>query len=65
MLVHFSDGTAAIFEAEELEKLRPTPKRMLPCSSKEHQSPVVMEPAIAGGSTVEPERPYVMDEAVA
>ena len=29
VLVGFSDGTAAIFEAEELEKLRPTPKRQL------------------------------------
>ena len=65
VLVHFSDGTAAIFEAEELEKLRPTPKRMLPCSPKEHQSPVVMEPAVADASMVEPERPYVLDEAVA
>jgi hypothetical protein len=29
VLVRFSDGTAAIFEAEELEKLRPAPKRRL------------------------------------
>lgn len=63
VLVHFSDGTAAIFEAEELEKLRPTPKRMLPCSSKERESPVMMEPAVE--STLEPERPFVLDEAVA
>ena len=27
VLVRFSDGTAAIYEAEELEKLRPAPKR--------------------------------------
>jgi hypothetical protein len=27
VLVEFSDGTAAIYAAEELEKLRPTPKR--------------------------------------
>jgi hypothetical protein len=26
VLVGFSDGTGAIYEAEELEKLRPTPK---------------------------------------
>jgi hypothetical protein len=26
VLVNFSDGTAAIYEAEELEKLRPAPK---------------------------------------
>jgi hypothetical protein len=30
VLVGFSDGTAAIFEAEELEKLRPRPKHVLP-----------------------------------
>jgi hypothetical protein len=30
VLVRFSDGSAAIYEAEELEKLRPTPKQMLP-----------------------------------
>jgi hypothetical protein len=30
VLVHFSDGSAAIYEAEELEKLRPVPKQMLP-----------------------------------
>ena len=29
VLVCFSDGTAAIFEAEELEKLRPAPKQVL------------------------------------
>jgi len=29
VLVRFSDGTAAVFEAEELEKLRPTRKRTL------------------------------------
>jgi hypothetical protein len=29
VLVRFSDGTGAIYEAEELEKLRPAPKRKL------------------------------------
>ena len=29
VLVNFSDGTAAIFDAEELEKLRPAPKQTL------------------------------------
>jgi hypothetical protein len=29
VLVRFSDGTAAIYEAEELEKLRPSPKQMV------------------------------------
>jgi hypothetical protein len=30
VLVGFSDGTTAIYEAEELEKLRPSPKQTLP-----------------------------------
>jgi hypothetical protein len=29
VLVSFSDGTSAIYEAEELEKLRPKPKQIL------------------------------------
>lgn len=29
VFVRFSDGTAAIYEAEELEKLRPKPKHTL------------------------------------
>lgn len=29
VLVRFADGTAAIYEAEELEKLRPAPKHIL------------------------------------
>jgi hypothetical protein len=28
VMLHFSDGTAAIYEAEELEKLRPVPKEI-------------------------------------
>jgi hypothetical protein len=30
VLVGFSDGTAAIYDAEELEKLRPAPKQRMP-----------------------------------
>ena len=30
VLVGFSDGTGAIYEADELEKLRPRPKRTFP-----------------------------------
>jgi hypothetical protein len=37
VLVSFSDGTQAIYEAEELEKLRPTPKLMLP-DRRAHES---------------------------
>lgn len=29
VLVNFSDGTAAIYAAEELEKLRPAPKQVV------------------------------------
>ena len=65
VLVSFSDGTAAIFEAEELEKLRPIPKRMLPCAPREHESPVVMAPAVTAVSAPEPEPRFVLDEAVA
>jgi hypothetical protein len=30
ILVRFSDGSGALYEAEELEKLRPTPKQIFP-----------------------------------
>jgi len=30
VLVNFSDGSSALYEAEELEKLRPTPKQTMP-----------------------------------
>jgi hypothetical protein len=30
VLVNFSDGSSAIYEAEELEKLRPVPKQTMP-----------------------------------
>lgn len=30
VLVRFSDGASAIYEAEELEKLRPAPKQIIP-----------------------------------
>ena len=67
MLVQFSDGSAAIFEAEELEKLRPTPKRVLPSASKEHEAVVIEQSAITAASPTvsEPERPLVLGEAVA
>jgi len=67
VLVQFSDGSAAIFEAEELEKLRPTPKRMLPCAPNEHETTVMPQPAItAASSTIpEPESPLILGEAVA
>jgi hypothetical protein len=39
VLVNFSDGTAAIFEAEELEKLRPAPKQTFP-AAQPNQTPL-------------------------
>jgi hypothetical protein len=65
VLVHFSDGTAAVFEAEELEKLRPVPKRTLPCAPKEHETTVVMEAPVAAVPAAENERPLVLGSAVA
>jgi hypothetical protein len=64
VLAHFSDGTAAIFEAEELEKLRPTPKRVLPSAPKEHET-LVMERAVAAVAPKDAEGPLVLGEAVA
>jgi hypothetical protein len=39
VLVHFSDGTAAVYEAEELEKLRPAAKHGIP--AEEPGNPVM------------------------
>jgi hypothetical protein len=33
VLVHFSDGSSAIYEMEELEKLRPTAKKIFHAES--------------------------------
>jgi hypothetical protein len=35
VLVHFSDGSSAIYEMEELEKLRPTPKKVYAAGAPE------------------------------
>lgn len=37
VLATFSDGSSAIYEAEELEKLRPRPKRVLPAPASGNQ----------------------------
>jgi hypothetical protein len=65
VLVHFSDGTAAIFEAEELEKLRPTPKQVLASAPGGELVPLTVEPAVAATSNPESDRPFVLGEAVA
>ena len=35
VLAHFSDGSSAIYEMEELEKLRPVPKKVFPAQGAE------------------------------
>lgn len=64
VLVHFSDGSAAVFEAEELEKLRPKPKRILSGSSLTHNTPIVIEPAVPPVPAGDLNSP-VLDRAVA
>jgi len=49
VLVHFSDGSSALYEAEELEKLRPSAKKMFPAPAL-HPVPIddtVSEPMVA------------------
>jgi hypothetical protein len=65
VLVHFSDGSAAIFEAEELEKLRPKPKRIVSVSPLEEHASVVLEPAVAVVTSIDLEHSPAMDRAVA
>ena len=43
VLVHFSDGTAAIYDEDELEKLRPKPKQKLPACPATGEEPVYAE----------------------
>jgi hypothetical protein len=40
VMLYFSDGTAAIYEAEELEKLRPVPKQIVPANAPAEEQPV-------------------------
>jgi hypothetical protein len=65
VLVNFSDGSAAIFEAEELEKLRPKPKRILSVSPLVETTSAVPEPAIATVTAMDLEHTAAMDRAVA
>ena len=37
VLVTFADGSSAIYEMDELEKLRPTPKQIFPATAAKHQ----------------------------
>ena len=41
MLVTFADGTSAVYDAEELEKLRPTPKRVIQAGGAAKQFPFI------------------------
>jgi len=61
--VQFSDGSAAIFEAEELEKLRPKPKQVLATAAP--ATPIVMEPAVTVASTAETDKTLLVSSAVA
>lgn len=65
VLVHFSDGSAAIFEAEELEKLRPTPKQILATAPSEPARIAATETVFIVTPAAEPERPLVLDRAIA
>jgi hypothetical protein len=47
VLVILSDGSSAIYEMEELEKLRPTPKRILAASAAPDASPTDASPTDA------------------
>lgn len=38
MLVTFADGSSAVYDAEELEKLRPIPKRVMPATGTAKRS---------------------------
>lgn len=64
VLVHFSDGSAAIFEAEELEKLRPTPKRMVATAATEAAASA-RETVYVIPQAPEPEATLVLDRAIA
>jgi len=65
VLVNFSDGSAAIFEAEELEKLRPKPKRILSVTPLEENTSVVLDPTVAAVATLDREHSPAMERAVA
>jgi hypothetical protein len=65
VLVYFSDGSAAIFEAEELEKLRPIPKQILATAPVDAAIPAPLEPVLTVPSTPERDRSLVLGSAVA
>jgi len=44
VLVHFSDGSSALYEAEELEKLRPSAKKVFPAPALQ---PVPVEDTVS------------------
>jgi len=65
VLVNYSDGSAAIFEAEELEKLRPKPKQIIATSPMPTETPLVLELAKTAATGSEREHPLVLGGAVA
>lgn len=65
VLVHYSDGSAALFEAEELEKLRPTPKQIYATAPEQLPPSPVAEPVFAAPRAAEPERSLVLGGVLA
>jgi len=65
VLVHYSDGSGALFETEELEKLRPIPKQVFSSIPHDLVVPATPAPVFAVTSTPEPEHPLVLGQAVA
>jgi hypothetical protein len=65
VLVYFSDGTAGIFELEELEKLRPTPKQMLACAPAAELAPIHVEAVATRVSAADSDGSLILGEAVA
>jgi len=65
VLVHYSDGSAALFEAEELEKLRPTPKHVYASVPEQLPPTPVAEPVFAATPSPEPDRSLVLDGVLA
>jgi hypothetical protein len=65
ILVHYSNGSAAIFEAEELEKLRPVPKQIFATLPDDLVAPAANEPVFTVTATPDRERPLVLGGALA
>ena len=65
VLVQYSDGSAALFEADELEKLRPTPKQVYASVPEQLPLATSAEPVYAATPSTEPDRPLVLGGVLA